>query len=172
MRFVRSFLGDSRGAAAAEMALLLPVVLALIGVSLEGGYYMWSEHKVVKGVRDGARFAGRQFFDSLDCASGFTDAGIVTSIQQIARSGYADGDNPYVSGSDNPVVPGWTADEVTVTIACDSTVATGIYESLTDGAPHVVVSASVDYPSLFGSLFFTDASIKLNASAHAAVMGI
>ena len=50
---------DSRGAAAAEMALVLPLLLVILFGSLELGNYFMNEHTLIKAVRDGARFAGR-----------------------------------------------------------------------------------------------------------------
>ena len=51
------------------MALVLPMLFALMFTTFEGGAYMWTEHKVVKGVRDGARYAARLPFDYYDCGS-------------------------------------------------------------------------------------------------------
>src|SRR5215217_7313983 len=51
---------DVRGSAAAEMALVLPLLLALMFGSLELGDYFLSEHVLLKGVRDGAVYAARQ----------------------------------------------------------------------------------------------------------------
>ena len=36
------FLSDTRGAAAVEMALMLPLLLALLFVGFEGGYFLWN----------------------------------------------------------------------------------------------------------------------------------
>ena len=51
---------DCRGAAAAEMAMVLPLLLALMFGVTELGRYFWSEHVLLKGVwqcnrRDGGR---------------------------------------------------------------------------------------------------------------------
>ena len=49
MRGFRPFLRDARGAAAAEMALMLPLLVVMLFVTFEGGYFLWNEHKVVTG---------------------------------------------------------------------------------------------------------------------------
>jgi TadE-like protein len=67
MRFLSAFLRDERGAAAAEMALMTPLLLILMFAPFELGNFYWSQHKVTKGVRDAARFAARQPFDTLVC---------------------------------------------------------------------------------------------------------
>lgn len=175
MRWVERFRRESGGAAAAEMALMLPLLVILLFGAVEAGHYLWSEHKVIKGVRDGARYAGRQLFDSVDCAAGqFKSTSIIETgltvedaVKNVTRTGTVD-------ASGVPVVSGWTdnATEVDVTIVCDSTTKTGLYADLDDGAPVVTVSATVDYPSLFGPIIPALASTELNAKAQAAVMGL
>lgn len=173
MAVLRPFLRNERGGAAAEMALLVPLLTVILFASLEGGHFLWSEHKVLKGVRDGARFAGRQSFVDVDCASNaFADSAVTDAVVAVTRTGFTDGDNPSVNGSDNPVVAGWTDDQVTVSIDCDDTLTTGIYRELADGAPRVTITASVDYPSLFGSVGFDSLGLTLNGEAQAAVMGL
>jgi Flp pilus assembly protein TadG len=150
------------------MALMLPLLVLILFGGMEAGYFLWSEHKVVKGVRDGARFAGRQGFGIVNCTSGtFDDAAVITAIKNVTRTGTADASN-------DPTVPGWTdnSTQVTISITCDATTKTGIYEAEPiDGAPLVTVSATVPYPSLFGYIAFDLSGIKLNAKAEAAVMG-
>ncbi len=50
---------DSRASAGVEMVLLMPILLVLMFGSLELGHYFYLEHKLVKAVRDGARYASR-----------------------------------------------------------------------------------------------------------------
>ena len=156
-----SFLYDRSGAAAAEMALVLPLLIVILFAGFEGGHFMWSEHKVVKAVRDGARYAGRQSLDA--CTAGIANQ---DNIQILTRTGTLD---PTAA----PVVPGWTDNStVTVSISCDAGTTTGIYKSQASGAPRVTVSASVPYPDLFGSIGFPTDGLILNAEAEAAVMGL
>lgn len=162
-----SFLRDHSGAAAAEMALMLPLLVVLLFVSFEGGYFLWNEHKVVKGVRDGARYAGRLAFSDFDCATGTVDSAAETDIQELTRTG-------ELSGGTASVV-GWEDADVTVSVDC-ATGQSGIYGANSGSAPRVTVSAQVPYPSsplsdLVAVLGF-DTDIHLNASAQSAVMGI
>ncbi len=168
MRWFRKFRGDRGGSAAAEMAMILPLLVLLMFGGLEAGYFLWSQHKVVKGVRDGARFAGRQSFSDIDCSSSaINDPSVVTAIKNLTRTGTID-------GSGTPTVPGWddNSTEVTVTISCDSGTTTGIYSNVSGGAPRVTVSATVPYPTLFGPIALDFSAIDLNAEAQAAVMGL
>jgi hypothetical protein len=174
MTSLHSFLGDRKGSAAAEMALILPLLLVVLFVAFEGGYFLWNEHKVVKGVRDGARYAGRLAFSqyggcpaSPGAPAAFTGPGL-NSIQEITRTG-------KISGGTSSLV-GWQNSHVTVT--CDFVASSGgLYSTNAGNAPRVTVSASVPYPSspitsLVGVLGFNPAGITLNASAQAAVMGL
>ena len=58
------------GAAAAEMALALPLLLILICGCAELGNYFLDEHRLIKAVRDGARYAARQDIGNFTACSG------------------------------------------------------------------------------------------------------
>jgi Flp pilus assembly protein TadG len=154
---------DTRGTAAAELALLLPLLVMLLMGTFEGGYFLWSEHQVVKGVRDGARYAARHDFSDFTCPATI-DSTLVTEVKSLTRTGTAD-------GTGTAAVPGWIDDDVTVSLSCDDTTTSGIYAAL-GTAPRITVAASVAYPSLFGLLGFNTTGIHLNASAQSAVMGL
>lgn len=178
MRWRHSFLRDSRGAAAAELALMLPLLVTLLFVTFEGGYFLWSEHKVVKGVRDGARYAGRQPFSRYDCGTGtVNDSGLETRIKRITRTGYPTGDNPHVAGSDNPTVSGWTDAGVTVSVISCQTGAGGLYGGNGGIAPVLRVRATVPYPAspltgLAATLGFDADGMMLRAQADTPAMGL
>ncbi len=55
MRALRRLMGSNGGAAAAEMALVTPLLLIIMAGGLEVGNYFMDEHRLVKAVRDGAR---------------------------------------------------------------------------------------------------------------------
>lgn len=157
------FSRDDRGAAGAEMALMLPIMLALFFVSFEAGHYFYTEHKIVKSVRQGARYAGRLPFDTYSCPAGI-DPAAVSQIQAVTRTGSLDGTVPLIAG--------WENSDITVTMTCESTTTTGIFQSNTGGAPVVTVAATASYPSLFGTLTDIDNDAQVVASAQAVVNGI
>ena len=143
------------GAAAAEMALMLPILFALLFGGLEAGHYFWREHQVVKAAREGARFAGRQPMASFDCTAGTVATATEDSIVLKATANLT-GDP-----------------DVTIAVApCLTGSNTGLYADQTNGAPIVTVSVSMDYPSLFANLGFGAFDLKVGASAQAAVMGL
>lgn len=159
---IRLFLKDQRGAAAAEMALILPLILPLMFATFEGAYYMVCEHQVVTGVRNAARYAARLDFSQYACPAG-TFSGSTATVQNLARTGQLTGGSARVSG--------WVNSDVTVTVTCASGTS-GIYAATAGNAPKVRVSSQFNYPSLMGQLGFTQATIRIGASAESPVMGL
>lgn len=176
---VRLLMRDCRAAAAVEMALVAPLLLVIMFGSVELGNYFMDEHRLVKAVRDGARFAARQSFSNFTGCSGSPDTdNVVTPTQNLVMYG-------YLTGS-TVLTPNISASDVTVTVSCASTVdgqdMLGIYRSrfgsTCDGdtangcAQVVTVTASVPYLSVLGSFGFSGSGRSLNASSQAAVTGI
>lgn len=145
----------------------MPFLVLLLFGSVEVGYYFYNQHQVVKGVRDGARFASRQAFTSIHC-NGTTAAAmpgdVITAIKEVTRTGQISGGTARV--------PGWTNDTITVSVTCPATaVTTGIYKNETN-APQINIAATVSYQSLFDGVGILDGTYRLNAAQQAAVMGI
>jgi len=160
-----AFIRDQRGAAASEFALMVPLMVVLLFAGMEAGYYLFTEHKVIKAVREGSRYAGRLQWSVYDCANGTIDATAAQNIRDVTRTG--------VPGGNVPLVPGWDDADVFVTFDCDATTTTGIFQGNgTDGAPRVTVRTQTDYQSLFNGLVGIDSSAKVGATAQAVVNGI
>ena len=160
---------DCSGSAAAEMALVTPLLLVLLAATFELGNYFRSEHVVQEAVRDAARYAARlQMTNYPSCVPTAT---AVQQIQRVAKSGDPDGDFDN-DGTQDRRLPGWTADnQVTVAMACTTGTYTGIYTEFPNGAPVVTVTAAVPYPTLFGILGLGSSTLTLNARSEAAVIG-
>jgi Flp pilus assembly protein TadG len=160
------FLLNRKASASAEFALSLPMMLALMFGGFEAGHYFWTEHKLVKAVRDGARYASRLPVEDLcDGANVVMSTAILTNIQNVTATGTLDGETVKV--------PGWDPDDVVVTVGCQDFVATGMYTGLGEAGPMITVaSGTVGYPSMFEALGFIDSSFDLGARSSAAVMGI
>ena len=156
------FLRDRTAAAAAEMALVLPLLMTLLFGAFEAGNYFWNEHIVIKAVRDGARFAGRQSFSKYSCST--VDPTVETEIKNLTRTGALSGGTPRIAG--------WTDDDVTVSISCSAATTDGIYRDMAGGAPRVTVSAVVPYTALFGLVGFDTKDITIAAEANSPVMGL
>jgi Flp pilus assembly protein TadG len=173
MRLLPMFCSRS-GAAAAEMALVMPLLLVIMIGSVELGSFFYNEHILVKAVRDGARYAARQGFTNYDC-SGEPSATVRDNTRELVQTS-------LLSGGDDRIV-NWAAATISVTETCAATAAdmsnstqnmAGIYDELAlGGAPIVRVSATVPYTPVIGAPFgFSGAGINLNATQEAAVMGI
>ena len=169
-----AMLGDRSGSAAAEMALVLPLLLTIMIGSVELGHFMYNEHLLAKAVRDGARYAARQGFANYDC-SGEPSITVRDNTRELVQTMLLSG------GSDRMV--NWAAASIDVTEDCYATATglsntaqnmSGIYDELSlGGAPVVTVSASVPYVPVIGAPFgFSGVGINLNASQEAAVTGI
>jgi Flp pilus assembly protein TadG len=157
---------DRRGSAAVEMAIVTPMLLALVFGATDLGNYFLSEHAVLNGVRDGARYASRRY--PPNCAAVTNDTGtIATATKYLVRTNSVDGTGPVR-------LNGWTDNAtITVSVACNttSTYRGGIYTASTAGVPVITVSATVPYPSLFNAFGLTKTTINLNATAQAAAFG-
>lgn len=163
---IRRLIFDRRASAGVEMVLLLPILLVLMFGSLELGHYFYLEHKLVKAVRDGARYASRQSVDDM-CNGATAKTDRVADIQRITATGQ------LASSTAPALVYGWTTSNVIVTIGCQQFVNTGIYTDLAANGPLVTVdSGNVNYPSIFGALGIIDTTFSIRAKSSAAVSGI
>lgn len=168
-----SCLKDGRGAAAAEMALVTPLLIILMFGPMELGNYFLNEHAVVKAVRDGARYAARLPVSSYTCATGNTTGTVIsaseTMIKNVTRTASLD-------GSTLPRLKYWTdATTITVTVRCASkTTYSGTFVSLAGDIPVVTVKADVPYAngSLFKRIGFNSVGLFLRAQSESTVMGI
>ena len=179
MKFAHRLLRDERGAAAAEMALILPLLLTIMFGSMELGNYFMNEHSLVKAVRDGARFAARQSFTNYAGCSGTPGGTVETSTQNVVMNGYLSGGTL--------ITPNIQAADIDVEQSCAATAGgedmLGIYRdrfsgtcngSAAGGCAHIVtVTAAVSYRPVIAQAFgFSGIDILLNASSQAAVAGV
>lgn len=171
MRSRFSLWSNQNGAAAAEMALVVPLLGTIMFGSLELGKYFWDEHLVVTAVRDGARYAARQNFATMPCGGTATNE---AQIKNLVRYG-----KTTVTVTDKPRLNYWTSDTtIFVTITCYANAGVGgtrVYNGLYTARPNVPVvrvRAAVPYASIVGSGFFRSAGLTLNAYSEATVMGI
>ena len=163
---------DRRGAAAAEMALVTPLLLAILIGSVELGSYFYNEHILTKAVRDAARYAARQNFSNYGSSTACgqpTDVTILANVRNLVRTSL------LASGTDR--VHDIQDSDITISASCYSSISsqsmTGIYRGRTAGAPVVTVTAVVDYEPVIGGAFgFSGTGFKMNASQQAAVVGI
>ena len=162
-------LHDSRASAAAEMALVAPLLCLMMLGSAELGRYFYNEHIMVKAVRDGAVFASRQSIDKFNCTSKTIDSGVITSTSNLIKTGaLANGTNLLRQWSD-------TGTSLTMTLDCftaaGGTTLGGIYTANGGLVPVITVTASTPYTPIFNG-FGLWSGFSLNASEEASVIGI
>ena len=168
MRGVGRLHREQRGSAGAEFALVLPMLLVLLFAGLEAGHFIWTQHKLAEGVRDGARFAARMNINDVCGTSSVVDP-IKAQVRLLTRTGQ------LADANARPRVPGWTDGQVVVDFPgnCQAFMPTGIYSDLGRNGPLVTVTATnVAYPSLFQSLGVLSSTIQLTAKSNAAVTGL
>lgn len=171
LRFLERLWRDCRGSAAVETVLVAPLAILLIVTAMEAGFYLYTEHQVVNGVRDAARYAARLDMVSTWACNADTDDTTYTGskladIQNVARFGTA-------TTAGTPVARPWTWDaaEVEVQYRCDPQ--TGIYVDHSNSyAPVITVIGRPNYPSLFGTLGGFDTTLNLYAKQEAAGAGV
>lgn len=142
---------DQRGASAAEFALSLPFLVAMMFAFIESGRYIEHIHVVTKAVRDGVRYAARQPFADYGCTPGAsldlnsTDVG--GRIKRYVRTGSTNGTEGRLDY--------WSSDAtVTVTAICSDAGpgVEGIYTQLVGGAPVIEIHANVPYVPVAAAL--------------------
>lgn len=165
---IRSLVRECRGSSAAELALILPLLLTMMFGALETGNYFMNEHTLVKAVRDGARFAARQSFTNYAACSGSPGGTVVADTRNVVMRG-------YVSGG-TIITPRIQTSDVDVTTSCKTMAGgqtmSGIYTGRANGAQIVTVSASVDYVPIIGFFGIGLSGMELNARSEAAVAGM
>lgn len=161
------FFRDEVAAAATEFALILPMLIVVMFAGTEAANFVWTQHKLTEGVRDGVRYASRLNIDRVcNGATSVLADPELSNIKRITMTG-------QIATGSKQTVPGWTAAQVRVDVACQAFVATGIYTNLNGAGPIVTVRAeNVAYPSLFKRLGNLPGTIRLNAKASGAVIGI
>ncbi|WP_084607478.1 TadE/TadG family type IV pilus assembly protein [Sphingomonas jaspsi] len=162
------------GAAAAEMAMVLPLLLVLMFGSAELGNYFLDEHGLVKQVRDGARYAARLPLEANYTCPSTVSSSAQSLITNVTRTGTVTGSG--TQGRFNSAY--WTRNcgsgtqTLTITVRCVSNDDyDGIYQSLTGDIPVVKVSAAIGYRSVLGTLGLPTANLCLRAESEAPVIG-
>lgn len=154
MSFLRTLLRDERGGPGAEMALMLPLLMALLFGGMEGGFYFWREHQIVKAAREAARYGSRLPMTNFNCTDG--------SVTQSAKDSITAVVNASIAG---------TTTTTASTMSCISGSNTGLYVGKATGAPILKVSLSQNYGGLFSTMILPS-GLTIGATAQSAVMGL
>ena len=180
MRVLRLVANNRSGAAAAELAMVMPFMLALLFGAVEAGNYFLNEHAVAKQVRDGARFAARlPLVETYSCPSGEASGSVIDAVAEqriinVTTTGSTSGTAAGRLGDSVWSEPCGTAPSaVSVSVRClplDDY--PGIYRGLESDIPVVKVAADVEYPSVLGTLGFDTSGVCLRAESEVPVAGL
>ena len=85
-RAARRFLRAEDGVALVEFALVLPMMMLIFAVIIEGSRMMLSYESAINGVRDATRYLARTAPRNV-CTSGASVAGYSTYLQTLVRQG-------------------------------------------------------------------------------------
>ena len=166
--FPRRLMASSRGAAAAEMALVTPLLLLIMAGGLETGNYFMDQHRLTKAVRDGARFAARKDFTNFATCDAAPGGTVAADTQTLIRTSYLSGGTDQLSR--------WSGGTINVTTRCStgsgSVTYSGIYKGMASGARRVEVSAQVAYLPVLAPFGISLFGSNLNATQEAAVAGV
>lgn len=172
---IARFLREEDGSPAAEFALLVPMLVVLLFGGFESGNFMWSQHKLIEGARQGARYASRLPIESFCEGTRPATSSVADNARRAIQVLTATGQLPDAQGEPvtKPRVGNWDPDDVEVTPDCAGFTASGIYTQLGHEGPVVVVSTgTVAYDSLFNGLGTIDNTFGLSARSSSAVIGI
>lgn len=169
-RLVHRILKQTDGTAAAEMALVAPLLLLLIFSAMELGNLFYNQHQLAKAVRDGARYAARQPFASYDMGACALSSDAESRTRRLVRTAQL-----AAAGAPSRL-PNWAeADEaatIDIDVVCDSGgTYSGVYALNGDVATAVTVRARIPYTPLVG-ISPGLSSLTLSAESEAAVAGV
>ena len=161
-------LRDRRGAAAVEMVMVTPLLLTIMFGATELGRFFWSEHQLIKAVRDASIYASRQPIDNFDCGTSTVSSAVTTATGNIVKTG-------LVSGGTNRL-PNWSnaGASIVLSVCCvtaaGGTTLSGIYTANHGQVPVLTITATLPYNSIMNG-FGLDRSFTMVATQQAAVMG-
>ena len=175
LRRLTNLLQNEQANAAAEMAMVTPLLLILMLGSVELGNYFWNEHTLLKAVRDGARYAARQGFSNFNtCSSSGSDVSSSTvglNTKTVVQKGSLDSTQP-------DLLPNWSTATFKLTATCATSQVSGqdmlgLYKNNANGWTKVSVETTLTYrPFMAVALGFSGVGYQLYAQSQAAVTGL
>jgi Flp pilus assembly protein TadG len=130
--FLRDFCRDEDGAALVEFGLLLPSLILMLGMCVEGGRTFWSYQTTVTGVRDATRYLSRVLEADI-CTSGGSSESWDETLTEIVRNAYS-GESLFPSAV--------TVTSVTSALSCRS----GDYRGGPAAVAKVTANLRIEYP--------------------------
>ena len=169
MRLLLRLVGDTRAAAAVEMALVTPMLALIMLGSGELGRFFYNEHIVIKAVRDGAVYAARQSIDKFNCSASppSIDGTVIANTTALIQTGALSGGTALTPQAANAAAT-YTMTLTCPTAAPDGTTLGGIYANNGGKVPVLTINASVPYNTIMKGYGF-GTTITLHATQQAIV---
>ncbi|WP_417208463.1 TadE/TadG family type IV pilus assembly protein [Antarctobacter sp.] len=131
-RTLRFFRQNDSGAAIVEFAIILPMMLMFLGLSIEGARMFWAFQTTVAGVQDATRYLSRAM-PSDSCSAGRSTDAWDEKLGEIVRASYT-GATPFPKS-------------VSITTVQSSlTCTTGTYRGGQVGVANVTATLQMTYP--------------------------
>ena len=163
-RHWRQFGSDRCGTAVLELAVVLPVVMAVGFGAIEFGNLIYKDHLLWNGVRDGARYYAGLPYDSSNTTQTTTNE---TAAKNIAVTGVTSGGSARVAS--------WTTSQVIISYATvpNGPTSCGTVKCYRGADPITMVTVSTSYPyqSLGFMGFLGLGSTTLTASHQERIIG-
>lgn len=162
-------LKDKQGTAAAEFAMILPLLIIFLAVVLDFGRLMMDYHAASKSIRDASRYLTRVGV-TCDASGGAVDNSLDTTIAK----------NLALSGSVTTPVAGdyllsyWTdPGSISITITCIENVGqfSGRYETV-GFIPSIAVTATIPFTMLFGTIVYSGPQLSFVTTTNMVWMSL
>ncbi|MEE9427819.1 MAG: TadE/TadG family type IV pilus assembly protein [Paracoccaceae bacterium] len=157
---IRKFTRNQSGAALVEFAIILPMLLIIFAVIIEGSRLMISYQSAISGVRDATRYLSRVVSADI-CTTGASISGYTTQLQSIVGQ----------SATGNSVFPSYvTINSVTPSYNCVA----GTYRISPAPIAQVTANVSINFPfaGLFSLVGLTQGTITTNVTDSSRIYGI
>lgn len=159
MVHLRRLSRDEDGVALVEFALVLPMMLIVFAVIIEGSRMMLSFQSAVSGVRDATRYLAR-VVPSDYCSAGGSVVGYTAQMRTIVAQSVS-GQSVFPSSV--------TVNSVTPTVSCIS----GTYRISPAPVTQVTANVTINLPfaAVFALIGATQAAVTTNVTSKARVFG-
>lgn len=143
-RLMRRIAREERGAALVEFAILLPVMLLIFAVIVEGARMFWAYQTTIAGVRDASRYLARIvpanicMVNTTQTAANAAVAGYATTLQNIVANSHGSS----LRGNVTLFPAHITINSVVPTVKCVA----GTYRLPNVGVAQVTASLTITFP--------------------------
>lgn len=160
-------LKGTKGSAAAEFALILPLLIMFLAAVMDFGRLMMDYHAASKSIRDASRYLSRVGV-TCDAGGGAVDnIGDITIAKNLALSG-----SVVTPVAGDYLLPYWTdPNSISVNVTCIENTGqfSGRYEAIAF-IPSLTVTATVPFSLFFGGFVYNGSQLSFITTTNMAWM--